>query len=306
MKRLTVIATLVVCCFLALPAWASQKYYDGQTYGEIFFLSNSGTLYDPNFAKDTSHCLTPIQFSTNGNKWANPKVAGKVGPGDLVVIMDNLTGKMYLTPYVSGLPSSPITITGALNKDGTMPSGSSAITIETAINPSGIYNVDRSYITWKNFAMQDPGPYSVSSMLKIEAKTSNVAGIVVMNVTANQSSRWNFWVAGSSSGSPAFPAPPTSGYYCDNITFINCVSNYSAWHGFHVTQNQAPGTGVWFWNCKSLYSGKLPAAYAAYAYASHGFSCYGNSFANRSFNVHWRYCEAAYTDPVWRHDSGRL
>jgi hypothetical protein len=62
-----------------------------------------------------------------------------------------------------------------------------------------------------------------------------------------------------------------------------------------VTQNQPPGTGVWFWYSKSLYSGKLPAAYAAHSYASHGFDAYGDSFAKRSFNNHWRYCEAAYT-----------
>ena len=291
---------MLVLTFFATSLWASQTYYDGQAYGEIFFLSNSGTLYDPNFAKDQSHCLTPLLFTMGNNYWSNPKVAGKAGPGDLVVIMENITGTQYLNPYVSGLPGSPITITGALNPNGTVPSGSSAITIRIAAVTTGnlipIFNIDRSYITWKNFTIQDPGPYSLYSLFTVEADGANVVGINVMNVIANQSKMCNFWVTSSGTGSPGFPTPPTSGHYCDNIVFINCVSNQSASHGFHVTQNQAPNAGVWFWNCKSLYSGKPPNAYASKALAAHGFDAYGDSFAQRSFNVHWRYCEAAYTN----------
>lgn len=86
--------SLIIVLLLCLPAHAAT-----------FFLSESGG------GAGTS-CASPlaVSFFNTGSNWANPKVSGKIGPGDTVQLCGTIAST--LTLQNSGNSGAPVTVDG--------------------------------------------------------------------------------------------------------------------------------------------------------------------------------------------------
>jgi hypothetical protein len=88
-------------------------------YAETFYVSQAGGVFSGGSACNGHTALSAAAFNTAGN-WANPKVAGKIGPGDTVYACGTFTGTAGGTMLFfqgSGSSGSVITLlfdTGAL------------------------------------------------------------------------------------------------------------------------------------------------------------------------------------------------
>lgn len=96
--------TILRCCVLVgCLAIAS--------HAETFYISSGGGTLT---CGGGSHSTNVVSFFNTSGNWANPKVGGKIGPGDTVYLCGTITGTVntseFTIPAVSGSNGSPITI----------------------------------------------------------------------------------------------------------------------------------------------------------------------------------------------------
>jgi hypothetical protein len=126
---------ILLIVFLAFGAAANA---------DTFYISNSGGSVTCNGG--TQNTSAP-SFFNNGGNWANPKVSGKIGPGDTVYLCGTFTGAVNTTllqVQKSGSSGSPITVKFDTGADLTSPAwgatgaidcgGQSFITIDGGTN----------------------------------------------------------------------------------------------------------------------------------------------------------------------------
>lgn len=112
--------------------------FAGAANADTFYISNNGGSVTCNGG--TQNSSTPSFFNAGGN-WANPKVSGKIGPGDTVYLCGVLTGNVNTTLLQfqkSGSSGNPITLKFDTGADVTSP----------AWNASGAIDCNgQSYVT---------------------------------------------------------------------------------------------------------------------------------------------------------------